>query len=68
MLWDISSESFQWIGVHQLGFKCLELWCGINWLLNHVFIDFFKKKPRLTAMLEYGGVFGIIGKPSPSLI
>jgi hypothetical protein len=22
--------------VHQLGFKCLELWCGIYRLLSHV--------------------------------
>jgi hypothetical protein len=27
-----------------------------------------KRKPRLKKLLEYGGILGIIGKPSPSLI
>jgi len=35
--------------------------------LNHFFIEFFEK-PRLKTILELGGVLGIIGKPSPSLI
>ncbi len=36
-------------------------------LLNHFFIEFFEKA-RLKITLEFGGIFGIIGKPSPSLI
>jgi hypothetical protein len=28
----------------------------------------FSKKPRLKTILEYGGILGIIEKPSPSLI
>jgi hypothetical protein len=53
--------------VQRLGLECLELQCQIYWLLNHFFIDFFEK-PRLKTILELGGVLGIIGKPSPSLI
>jgi len=41
---------------------------AIVWnLLNHFFIDFFEK-PRLKTILEFGGVLGIVRKPSPSLI
>jgi hypothetical protein len=36
-------------------------------LLNHFFIELFEK-PRLKTILQFGGVFGIVGKPSPSLI
>ncbi len=64
MLWNLSSKSSQWIGVHQLGLECLELQCGINLLLNHFFIEFFEK-PRLKIILEFGGILGIVGKPSP---
>jgi hypothetical protein len=35
--------------------------------LNHFFIEFFEK-PRLKAILEFRGILGIVGKPSPSLI
>jgi hypothetical protein len=67
MLWNLSSKSSQWIGVQQLGLECLELHCGIYWLLHQFFIDFFEK-PRLKSILEFGGVHGIVGKSSPSLI
>jgi hypothetical protein len=67
MLWNLSSKSYQWIGVQQLGLECLELQCGIYWLLNHFFIEFFEK-PKLKTKLEFGGIIGIVGKPSPSLI
>jgi hypothetical protein len=67
MIWDLSLESSQWVGVHQFGLECLELWCGFYQLLKHFFIE-LKKKPRLKTTLEYGGILGIIGKPSPSLI
>ncbi len=43
-----------------LSLKCLELQCGIYWLLNHCFIEFFEK-PILKTILELGGVIGIIG-------
>jgi hypothetical protein len=36
-------------------------------ILNHFFIEFFEK-PRLKTILEFGGILGIVGKPSPSLI
>jgi hypothetical protein len=49
------------------GFKCLELQCGIYRLLNHFFIKVFGK-PRLKTILEFGEIFGIVGKPSPTLI
>jgi hypothetical protein len=65
MQWNLSSKSFQWIGVQQFGFKCFEL-CGIYWLLNHFFIE-FSEKARLKIVLEFGSVFVIVGKPSPSL-
>jgi hypothetical protein len=64
MLWNLSSKSSQWIGVQQLGLECLELQCGIHWLLNHFFIEFFEKQ-RLKTILELGGILGIVGKPSP---
>jgi len=67
MLWNLSSKNPQWIRVQRLGVECLELQCGIYWLLNHFFIEFFEK-PRLKTILELGGVLGIIGKPSPSSI
>jgi hypothetical protein len=67
MLWNLSSKSSQWIGMPRLSLECLELQCGIYWLLNHFFIEFFEK-PRLKTLLEFGGTFGIVGKPSPSLI
>jgi len=38
------------------GLKCLELWCGLYWLLNHFFIELKKKKPRLKTILECGGI------------
>jgi hypothetical protein len=53
--------------VQQFGLDCLELQCGIYWLLNHFFIEYFEK-PRLKPILEFGDVLGIVGKPSPSLI
>jgi hypothetical protein len=34
---------------------------------NLLIIEFFEK-PRLKTILEFGGIFGIVGKPSPSLI
>jgi hypothetical protein len=43
---------------------------GIVWnllIIEPFFIDFFEK-PRLKTILEFGGVLGIVGKPSPSLI
>jgi hypothetical protein len=67
MLWNLSSKSSQWIGVQRLGLECLEAQCGIYWLLNHFFIEFFEKL-RMKTILELGGVLGIIGKPSPSSI
>jgi hypothetical protein len=36
-------------------------------IVEPFFIDFFEK-PRLKTILEFGGVLGIVGKPSPSLI
>jgi hypothetical protein len=42
-------ESFQWVGVHQLGWLVwdyLELWCGRYWLLNH-FVNENHKKSKL---------------------
>jgi hypothetical protein len=33
--------------------------------LNHFFIEFFEK-PKLKTRLEFGGILGIVGKPSPS--
>jgi hypothetical protein len=36
-------------------------------IIDHFFIEFFEK-PRLKTILEFGGVFGIVGKSSPSLI
>jgi hypothetical protein len=60
-------KNSRWIGVQQLGLECLELQCGIYWLLNHFFIEFFEK-PNLKYVLEFGDVLGIVGKPSPSLI
>jgi hypothetical protein len=40
------------------------------WTLSIIepFFHWIKKKPRLKTLLEYGGIFDIIGKPSPSLI
>ncbi len=34
---------------------------------NLLIIESFEK-PRLKTILEFGGIFGIVGKPSPSLI
>ncbi len=36
-------------------------------IVEPFFIDFFEK-PRLKTILEFGGILGIVGKPSPSLI
>jgi hypothetical protein len=36
-------------------------------LLNNFFLNFLKK-PRLKTILEFWGIIGIVGKPSPSLI
>jgi hypothetical protein len=36
-------------------------------MLNHFFIEKFEKS-RLKIILEFGGILGIFGKPSPSLI
>jgi hypothetical protein len=36
-------------------------------IIEPFFIDFFEK-PRLKTILELGGVLGIVGKLSPSLI
>jgi len=36
-------------------------------ILNHFFVEFFEK-PRLKTILEFGGILGVVGKPSPSLI
>jgi hypothetical protein len=35
--------------------------------IEQIFIEFFEK-PRLKTILEFGGILGIVGKPSPSLI
>jgi hypothetical protein len=35
--------------------------------LNHFFIEVFEK-PRLKTILEFGGILGIVGKLSASLI
>jgi hypothetical protein len=35
--------------------------------LNNFFIEFLKK-PGLKTILEFGGILGIVGKLSPSLI
>jgi len=64
MLWNLSSKSSQWIGVQWFGLECLELQCGIYWLLNHFFIELFEKS-RFKTILEFGGFIGIVGKPSP---
>jgi len=37
------------------------------WILNHFLLEFFEK-PILKTILEFGGIIGIVGKPSPSLI
>jgi hypothetical protein len=37
-------------------------------IIEPFFHRFFFLKPRLKTILEYGGLFGIIGKPSTSLI
>jgi hypothetical protein len=67
MLWNLSSKSSQWIGVHWLGLECLELQCGTYFFFNHFFIDFCEK-PRLKTIFEFGGILGIIGKPLLRLI
>ncbi len=36
-------------------------------IIEPFFIENFEK-PRLKTILEFGGVLGIVGKPSPSLI
>jgi hypothetical protein len=36
-------------------------------ILNHFFIEKFEKS-RLKIILEFGGILGIVGKSSPSLI
>jgi hypothetical protein len=36
-------------------------------IIEPFFIEFFEKT-RLKIILELGGVFGIVGKPAPSLI
>ncbi len=46
-------------------FKMSGATCGIYWLLNHFFIEFFEK-PRLKTILEFGGIIDIVGKSSPS--
>jgi hypothetical protein len=68
MLWNLSSKKFQWIGVHQLGLECLDftMWYLLI-TLNHFFIEKFEKS-RLKTILEFGGILGIVGKSSPSLI
>jgi hypothetical protein len=33
----MSSESTQWVGILDLVWDCLNLWCGSYWLLNHFF-------------------------------
>ncbi len=43
MLWNLLLKSSQWVRVHWLGLECLKLWCGIFWLLDHFFIDWFSK-------------------------
>jgi hypothetical protein len=47
--------------------KIVAKWQISSSVLNHFFIDFFEK-PRLKTILEFGGVLGIVGKPSPNLI
>jgi hypothetical protein len=36
-------------------------------IIEPFFIEFFEK-PILKTILEFGGVLGIVGKPSPNLI
>jgi hypothetical protein len=62
MLWNLSSKRIQWIRVQQFGLECLELQCGIYWLLNHFFIEFFEK-PRLKIILELGAFLVLFESP-----
>jgi hypothetical protein len=36
-------------------------------VMNHFFIECFEK-PKLKTILEFVGVIGVVGRPSPSLI
>jgi hypothetical protein len=63
----VSSEIFQWIGVHRLG---LSLFGATVWnlLIIEPFFEenWIKLKPK--TMLKFGGVLGDVGKPSMSQI
>ncbi len=37
-------------------------------IIEPFFHRFKKKKPRLKTIFEFGGILGIVGKPSPRLI
>jgi hypothetical protein len=67
MLWDLSSKWSQWIE------ECTNLVLMFGVMVWTVLIiepcfPWIKEKLRLITLLDYGGILGIIGKPSPSLI
>jgi hypothetical protein len=58
------------ISMNKGALTCFRMFGVMVWtlLIIEPFFHWIKKKPRLKTLLEYGGILGIIGKPSPSLI
>jgi len=63
----VSSESSGWVGVHQLG---LRLFGAMLWklLIIEPFFRWKLNKIEIETVLEFGGVLGVVGKPSMSQI